>query len=128
MHTNKLVIVSLLALGLAACAGVQKNVVKAAPPREAGCQLDVFFSADIAAQKGPSEELCTLNVKSSSAVVADKSIDGLVERAKPEACACGGDALIMMGKSDNAVGTSSQGVANFKVVRYLKGAEAPAAK
>jgi hypothetical protein len=105
---------------LPACAGVGVTQLKDVPSREPDCKLDVYTEAKEVTR--PVEAVCLLDAHTSARAFTDRTISGAIELAKPEACKCGADALILMsGRSEGANMTNGQGFATLKAVRYTDG-------
>jgi len=118
---------SLLAgLGLAACASVGVTHVKQAPARAADCPLDVYTSETEITR--PYEVLCLLDARSGSTAFSDKTVAGAVNAARPDACGCGAEAILIVGGSTEGMSAFKwgEGTAMLKALRYTgAAAEAP---
>jgi hypothetical protein len=103
---------------LAACASVDVATIKDAPPKEENCKLDIYNNASEV--KRPFESLCSLGSSTGTTLFADKSLQHAIDIARPKACECGGDAMILNqvgseGMSLTGYGKSS---ASINVIRY----------
>lgn len=75
-----------------ASVGVTK-LGKGAKAKPEDCDLDVYASP--AEVKRPYREVCLLDAQTSSSAFADKTVAGAVDKARPAACECGGDAILI---------------------------------
>jgi hypothetical protein len=109
----------LLVLVQAGCASVGVTRVKTAPPKSPECLLDVYTSETEI--KKPFEILCLLDARSGTTLFADKTMAGAVNAARPEACGCGADGILIVGGTTEGIGAFSwgQGTAMIKALRYI---------
>lgn len=117
MSWNKLglAIAALSMVFLTSCANVGVTTIKAAPPKPENCSLDIY--TDESEIKRPFEVLCLIDSSTSRSIFATKTGAAALEKAKPEACKCGADAIIIteIGKMDTI---DAQGKAVLKAIRY----------
>lgn len=106
---------------LAGCAHVGVTTVKEVAARPEGCKLDVFTSDKEI--KGEYEVLCLLDSKTGSTAFADRSIAGAINEARPFACQCGGEAILLSDSRVEGVNLASwgEGYATIKVIRFKMG-------
>ncbi len=91
--TIKHILVLVSCLFFVSCASVGVNVMKFYPPKSKNCQLDVYTTEnDIERQY---EHICLLYSKTGSTLFSIKIFENAIERAKPKACQCGADAIIV---------------------------------
>jgi len=106
---------------LSACGSVGVTKMRASLPRPSGCDLDVYSS--VAEVKHQFEVVCLIDSLTPSNAFADRTAAGAINRAKPSACECGADALIV--ESLNTQGTTAfgwgSGTAILKAIRYTDG-------
>lgn len=103
---------------LASCASVDVVKTKTLPPKAENCTLEVFF--EIAAIKKPYEVACILGSSTGTTLFADRSVEHAVELAKPEACKCGADAILIdsVSKTGMSLTGYGQGSASIKAIVY----------
>jgi hypothetical protein len=96
------------------------------PPRELGCQLRVFLTEK--AIRRQYEVVCLIDARTGISNFADRSASGAIDSARPKACECGTDAIIVDSVGSQTVGESynSQGTAVVRAIRFLSEAEKPA--
>lgn len=114
----RLVIGLILAAFVTGCASVDVARIKDAPAKAEDCQLEVFSS--VAEVKKPYESVCVLGSSTGTTLFADKTLQGAIDSARPEACACGGDAMILNQVSTEGMSMSGYGKssASINVIRY----------
>ncbi len=109
----------LLGLALVAgCSSVGITRVKAAPARSANCNLEVFTSEQEV--KRPFEVLCLIDSRTGTTAFHDKTAAAAIEHAKPQACGCGADAILISALDTEGPGwgTWGQGKAILKAIRF----------
>ena len=102
-------------------------VLKQVPARSAGTPVEVLASQP---RDRPYEELCILTGTGGQTIKNAKTGAELLEKMKPEALACGADALIVRSMSDQTWkpfrGGIDQGArAEAVAIRFLEAAPAP---
>jgi hypothetical protein len=108
------VIIALGLLALAGCAtlSVTKMAAKAAP-RDNGCALDIFTDASTLSR--PHDDLCLIDSRTAGPVWTDRSLTGAINQARPAACECGADALVVL-----TVGQQPENGSTTAVLRAIK--------
>ena len=103
-----------------ACATAGVKTVTSAPPRPKDCALQVFTSEK--AVKTKYEVLCHIESKTGTSLLAEKTVAGALKVAKPHACKCGADALILTGSQTDGVSLVSwgRGHASVKAIRFKR--------
>ncbi len=107
-----------LCLLLISCASVGVNELKAYPPKSSNCHIDVYTSeSDIERQY---EHICVLYSETGSSLFSVKTFENAIERAKPKACQCGADAIIISAVEKTGINllTWGKGSAVLKGIRY----------
>jgi hypothetical protein len=110
--------VGLLALLACSCGSVGVTQVTPAQPLRRDCVLDIYTSE--AEVKRPYTVVCLLDAQTGTTAFTSKTIAAAIEKAKPEACKCGADAIIFVaGDTEGAslVGWG-RGRALVKAIRY----------
>src|SRR5216684_227236 len=104
------------------CGTVTVTKVRAASPKPAECRLDVYKNE--AKISKAYETVCKLQAETGTTLFADKSVAGAIEKARPEACACGADALILQDSDVEGAGFTGwgKGKATITAIRYTDGA------
>lgn len=108
---------------VAGCASVGVTRMKVTQPKPEDCQLDVYSAeSDV---KRPFEVVCVLDSKTASSLFADKTVAGAIENARPDACECGADAIVIAsGGAEGAnFGSWGTGFALLRGIRYLADAK-----
>ncbi len=105
---------------LSACASVDTARIKDAPPKADSCHIEIFNNA--AEVKKPYESLCSLGSSTGTTLFANKSLQHAIDNARPAACACGGDAMILNHVSSEGVSLTGYGKssASITVIRYTE--------
>lgn len=103
---------------LASCASVDVAKIKTLPPKKENCSLDIYSEAS--AIKKPYEVACVLGSSTGTTLFADKSIQHAIDIAKPEACKCGADAILVdnVSKTGMSLTGYGQGTASIKAIVY----------
>jgi hypothetical protein len=92
--------------------------MKSAPPKSENCDLEIFSGeSDV---KRPYEVLCLLDSKTGGNAFADKTMAGAIKLAKPDACKCGADGILVAGGRAEGVSlfTWGEGFATLKAIRF----------
>jgi hypothetical protein len=115
---KKIICLTPLALLLCSCASVNVSTLKSAPPKGEGCYLDVYYSKSEI--KHSYESVCSIASETASNLFADRTVQGAINQARPQACKCGGDAMLVensatTGMSFTGYGT---GTAAITIIRY----------
>jgi hypothetical protein len=100
------------------CASVGVKISKQVPAREKGCHLDIYYDSTVI--KRSYEVIAILDSKTGSTAFSDKTIDGAINLAKPKACQCGADAMLVC-KTDKegiSFGSWGKGMAVIKCLKY----------
>ena len=108
-------VIFLLTMG---CASVGVNVMKSYPPKSADCQLDIYQSeSDI---KKDYEVVCSLDSRTGTSLLSRKTVANAIERARPKACKCGADAILIVSTEKVGVRLWSwgRGKATIKGIKY----------
>lgn len=110
------------------CASVSATPVKPGVAKPENCALELFSSETEV--KRPYEVACLVDATSGRTVFADKTVTGALEKARPEACACGADAMLIL--SASAKGWSfnegaGEATAIIRAIRFIDRTPAPSA-
>ena len=118
MRLAKMMLPLTMALVSASCARVGVMRVKSEPPKPSHCKLDVYTSEKEVTV--PFEVLCLIDAQTSPNAFASKTVAAAVEKAKPEACKCGADAIIFVGGDTEGPNfwSGGRGRAMIKAIRY----------
>ncbi len=103
---------TLLLVGCQHDAGVTR--LATAPPKPAGCQLQLF--ATEAEVNRPFEAVCLVDTAFLATMRRPSSVAEVPETARTQACQCGGDALIITGPAD--AGAPEGNASVVKVIRF----------
>ena len=109
------VVVLLLSTG---CASVGVTRLKEAVPKPDSCALEVFTGeADI---KRPFEVVCLLDSRTGTTALHSRSGSTAIELAKPKACQCGADGIIVQAIDTEGMGMAGWGMgkAVVKAIRF----------
>ena len=104
---------------LSGCGGVSATRVNPGEPKSEGCQLEIF-----AAESEVEREFvtaCLINSQTGTTAFADKSASAAIEKAKPEACECGADALLIESSGKEGPTQAAiygQGQATIRAIRF----------
>lgn len=101
-----------------ACGSIGVTRLKQATSKEYDCDLDVYTRASKVTR--PYDELCLIDVRTGSSVFDDKTIAGAINEAKPAACRCGADAIILMGGDTQADLGYGHGTAIITAIRFTR--------
>lgn len=110
-----------LGLLIAACGSVTVSRFAPAPPRPQDCRLEVYASEN-EVDRG-FETVCIIGVRTGTHIFAEKGVGGALNQARPQACECGADALILLTAREDATLLSGEGKATLRAIRYLDGKE-----
>lgn len=107
-----------LVLLMTSCASVGVNISKSYPPKDKDCMLDVYYSEQEV--KKSFEVIALIDSKTGSNLFAKKTVSAAIELAKPKACECGADAIIItqMDKEGVTAGGYGYGKAMIKCIKY----------
>jgi len=96
--------------------GVTK--IAEAPAKPKNCKLDMYASESEV--KHPFETVCMLDSKTGTALFDDRTIAGATAQARPQACKCGADAIVITGGRAEGTNfwTNGQGFSVMKAIRY----------
>jgi len=90
----------------------------AGAPKPDYCALDVYTSASTIPQ--PFEEACLIDSRTGTTAFDDKTVHGAIDAARPAACRCGADGLVV--ENAHTEGTTAfgwgSGAAIIKAIRY----------
>ena len=102
----------------ASCVSVRVDTLKEYPPKSRDCHLDVYTVAEEIGK--PYEEICVLESKTGTNLFSKKTYKQAIELAKPQACECGADAIIVFSVDKQGVNLMKwgQGKAVVKGIRY----------
>jgi hypothetical protein len=84
----------IILVGGCASVGVTR-MGSSAPPKPEGCNLDVYD--DPGSIDRPYREVCLIDAKTGSSIWTDKTMAGAINEARPAACQCGADAILVTG-------------------------------
>jgi hypothetical protein len=101
-----------------ACASVGVTEIKPGRSKPLGCQLDVWTSVEEIPR--PHVVACLIDSKTGSSAFDDKTAAGAIKLARPAACECGADALLIANTARTGVSAYSwgEGMATVKAIRY----------
>jgi len=111
--------VALLVVVATGCTSVGVTRLRGAgAPKPEYCSLDIYTSASTVPQ--PFEEACLLDSRTGSTAFHDKTVHGAIEAARPAACGCGADGLIVeAAQTEGVTGFGwGSGAAIIKAIRY----------
>lgn len=114
----KLPVLGSLLMLMAACASVDIAKMKTFPPKPESCEIDVYSEAS--AVKRKYEVACILGSSTGTTLFADKSVQHAIDIAKPEACKCGADGILVDSVTKTGFGWNGygQGTASIKAITY----------
>jgi hypothetical protein len=117
---NKAVLLMLvsLALLLAGCAGTSVSSIKPSTPKPSDCHIEVFLHSS--AVQRPNEVVCHLESRTGASLFHDHSISKAIQVAKPDACRCGADAIVLESKKEAKLSLTStyRGRATLNAIRF----------
>lgn len=102
------------------CVSVKVNVIKEYPAKPYDCPLDVYMIEDDV--KKPYEEICILDSKTGTNLFSRKTFEQAIKLAKPKACLCGADAILVKSVDKQGINLLHYGRGSAVVmgVKYLK--------
>jgi hypothetical protein len=100
------------------CGSVGVTPINSAPSRPGGCRLEIFTSEQKI--RRPFQVLCLIDSRTGTTAFDDKTVAAAIEKAKPLACGCGADAILIAGVDTQGPGwgTWGQGKAILKAIRF----------
>jgi hypothetical protein len=102
---------------LASCASTGVQELKSAPAKPDNCVLDSYRAESEVPR--PFEALCTIDATPGREAFDDRTIQGAIEDAKPKACRCGADAIIVTQKEAAATPEGVQrSTVTLRAIRY----------
>jgi hypothetical protein len=117
---NKHLLLALLCvLLLSGCTTVGVTRMKAnIAPKHQDCQLDIYSSQNEIEK--PYEVVCLVQAQTGTSLFHDTTGPGAVRYARPYACQCGADAMLIMGMRIDGDGwfIPKTGQATIKAIRY----------
>lgn len=107
-------------IALSSCASVGVTKIKPAEPKDKKCSIAVFTSESEV--KRPFEVVCLLDSGTATNLFADKTVSGAINLAKPEACRCGADAILLVNGDTEGVSMTGwgRGKALLKAIRFTE--------
>jgi hypothetical protein len=106
----------LLALS-AGCASTGVQELKTAPAKPDNCVLDTYRAESEVPR--PFEALCTIDATPGREAFDDRTVQAAIEDAKPKACRCGADAIIVSQKLAPATPEGTQrSTVSLRAIRY----------
>lgn len=115
---NKNIFLSLFFLLCISCAAVGVTKVHNYDSKPKNCSLDVYTSqAEIKRQY---EVACLIDSRTGSTLFHSRTGSAAIEQARPEACGCGADAIVVESAGSKGVDYSSwgEGTAVIKAIKY----------
>jgi hypothetical protein len=108
---------AVMVAGLAGCASTGVTQIKAAPPRDKNCNLEIF--TNVSEIKRPYEVVCIIDARTGN-TSDDKTTAGAIKLTKPDACKCGADAILIENLSTQGVTAFSwgEGRAIVKAIKF----------
>ena len=109
---------------LSGCASTGVTPIKMAPPRHKNCTLDVYTSP--LEVRREYEVLCLIDSTSGRTLGNDRTVRGAIAEAKPYACRCGADAVIIMDATTTTATPMAygEGTVVLRAIRYVQRREA----
>lgn len=113
MHVFCLFLIAMLA----SCASVRVKEVKRFEAKASDCRLPVFNNADEI--NGTYEILCELESITGSSLYVKRTAEAAVEKARPAACGCGADAILVIssGRTNLSVFSWRRGIATLQAIK-----------
>jgi hypothetical protein len=105
----------------ASCTSVGVTRVKSAPSRASNCDLQVFTSEQEVTR--PFEVVCLIDSQTGGTIFHDRTAAAAVEHARPYACRCGADGILISGIGREGPGMGSgwgHGTAVVKAIRFTE--------
>lgn len=103
---------------LAGCARTKVTISQYAEPKVKACAIQVFSTEEEVTK--PFKVLCTIDSKTGTNAFSKKTVQQAVELAKPKACQCGADAIIVTSAEKEGVSFSNYGYgqATIKAIKF----------
>ncbi len=101
---------------LAGCGAVAVTPVNPANPRADNCGLDIY--TDEGEIKRPYRIVCLIDSHTGNSIFDNRTGAAAIAHARPKACACGADALVVMTFGHAGDYGYGHGQASLKAVRY----------
>ena len=120
--------IALIATLAVSCATATATRVNPGHAKPENCKLDLFTSESEV--KRPYQVACLIDATSGRTLFADRTINGALEQARPEACSCGADAMLLMSATTKGWSANEgygEGTAVVRAIRYTGPAEPPPA-
>lgn len=111
----------IMALSAQACASIGVTSIHSAPAKGDDCQLAIF--TDEKEIQKPFEVVCFLDAMSAGHILADTTVAGAINAARPSACRCGADALLIHDVRKESGNFWGRGFAILKAFRYTSRAK-----
>jgi len=118
-HVKNLILIVLFALHASGCTTIGVMEMKSDLIFKASnCKLDIF-SSEKEIEK-PFEVVCLIDVKTGTSAFHDTTGPGAINEARPAACKCGADGILVMqmGISGDGFLIPKTGNATIKAIRY----------
>lgn len=112
------------ALMFVACASTGVTRLRTAPSKPDNCNLDIYTSENEV--KREHEVLCMIDATSGRTLGDDRTVRGALANARPEACRCGADAMVVMSSSTTTASAAGwgEGTVVVRAIRYAAAAPA----
>lgn len=107
-----------IALGMQACASIGVTSIQSAPPKGDDCELAIY--TDEREIKKAFEVVCFVDAMTAGHVLADTTVAGAIRAARPSACHCGADALLIHDVRKESGNLWGRGFAILKAIRYTE--------
>jgi hypothetical protein len=106
------------ALFTAGCSSVGVTKVSNATPKPETCNLDIYASDSDVGR--PFKVVCIIDSRTGSTVFDKKTAAAAINNAKPKACECGADAIVISSADTEGATWArwGQGKAFLKAIRY----------
>ena len=114
-----LLLISIASQVLYGCANVGVTKMHGAEPKQANCSLDIFSSPNEI--KRAYEVVCLIDSRTGTTAFHTKTAAAAIEQAKPSACECGADGILIdyLDTEGATLATWGKGEAVIKAVRYI---------
>lgn len=102
-----------------ASVGVTRLAGQMPPPKPANCHLDIY--TDVSKITRPYEDVCLIDSRTGTTLLHKRTASAAIEKARPAACRCGADALIVGGVQTKGISMTGwgMGAATIKAIRYV---------
>ncbi len=102
------------------CASVGVTPVRLAEAKPENCQLDIYVSESEVHR--PFEVVCLIDSRTGSTLGHTRTVAAAIDIARPAACGCGADALLVVNTNTSGVNYSSwgEGMAFIRAIRYKR--------